>query len=173
MRLGFLPGRVMKRPMEFRDKSICDIADTDVTEIAVSNGDNSFTVVKSGSEWKATKPAKLEVDPTKITPMAGAFKEWKGTSFADDQSPKANGLAKPRAVTAKGKAGVTCSVKIGDETKDKLSYHVVSGKGTDVYLTPKWNVDRLLQKVGDLKKGAAPPPPVAAGANPHGRPPGM
>ena len=130
------------------------------------HGDNSFTVVKSGSEWKATKPAKLEVDPTKITPMAGAFKEWKGTSFADDQSPKANGLAKPKAtVTAKGKAGVTCSAKIGDETKDKLSYHVLPGKGADVYLTPKWNVDRLLQKLDDLKKGGT---PVAAG-NPHGK----
>jgi len=158
--------RVVKRPLEFRDKTICDIPDTEVTEIAVSHGDNSFTVAKSGTEWKATKPAKLEVDPTKVTPMAGAFKEWKGTSFADDQSPKANGLAKPKAtVTAKGKAGVTCTAKIGDETKDKLSYHVLPGKGTDVYLTPKWNVDRLLQKLDDLKKGGT---PVAAG-NPHGK----
>jgi hypothetical protein len=156
--------RVAKRPVEFRDKTICDIPDTEVTEIVVDHGENSFTVVKAGSEWKATKPAKLEVDPTKITPMAGAFKEWKGTSFADDQSPKANGLAKPKAtVTAKGK-GVTCSAKIGDETKDKLSYHVLPGKGADVYLTPKWNVDRLLQKLDDLKKGGT---PVAA--NPHGK----
>ena len=156
--------RVAKRPVEFRDKTICDIPDTEVTEIVVDHGENSFTVVKSGSEWKATKPAKLEVDPTKITPMAGAFKEWKGTSFADDQSPKANGLAKPKAtVTAKGK-GVTCSAKIGDETKDKLSYHVLPGKGADVYLTPKWNVDRLLQKLDDIKKGGT---PVAA--NPHGK----
>jgi hypothetical protein len=157
--------RVVKRPIEFRDKTICDIPDTDVTEIAVSNGDNSFTVVKSGTEWKATKPAKFEADPNKITPMAGAFKEWKGTSFAEDQSPKANGLAKPKMVTAKSKTA-TCTAKIGDETKDKLSYHVMSGKGTEVYLTPKWNVDRLLQKLDDLKKGG--PAPVAAG-NPHGK----
>ena len=165
--------RVIKRPIEFRDKTICDIADTDVTEIAVSNGDNSYTVVKSGADWKATKPAKLDVDTTKITPIAGAFKEWKGSSFADDQSPKANGLAKPKATIAvKGKAGATCTAKIGDETKDKLSYHVLSGKGTDVYLAPKWNVDRLLVKLDDIKKGGT---PVAAGAggppNPHGKRP--
>ena len=40
--------RVMKRPIEFRDKTLCDIADSDVTEIAVSNGDNSYTITKSG-----------------------------------------------------------------------------------------------------------------------------
>jgi hypothetical protein len=156
--------RVMKAPIEFRDKTICDIPDTEVTEIAVNHGDNSFTVVKSGTEWKATKPAKLDVDPTKVTPMAGAFKEWKGQSFAEDQSPKTNGLAKPKATIAvKGKGSAGCVVKVGDETKDKLNYHVLAGKGSDVYLAPKWNVDRVLMKLDDLKKGAAP----AVAANPH------
>jgi hypothetical protein len=41
---------------------------------------------------------------------------------------------------------------VGDESKDKLSYSVSTGKSTDVLLAPKWSVDRLLVKVNDLKK---------------------
>jgi hypothetical protein len=158
--------RVLKRPIEFRDKTMCDLADSDVTEIAVSRGDNSFTLVKSGSEWKATKPAKLDLDPAKVT-FASAFKEWKAQSFAEGATAKTNGLLKPQAtITAKGK-GATCSVKVGDETKDKLNYYVMTSTSPDVYLAPKWNVDRVLVKVDDLKKGGS---AVAAGPpNPHGR----
>ena len=41
--------------------------------------------------------------------------------------------------------------------------------GNDVYLAPKWNVDRLLVKLDDLKKPAAGSAPVAAKPNPHQR----
>ncbi len=159
--------RVIKRPIEFRDKTLCDIPDTDVSEIAVSRGDNSFTIAKSGSDWKASKPAKLEVDAAKVT-FAAAFKEWKAQSFAEDATPKTNGLAKPTAtIVAKGKAGATCTIKVGEETKDKLNYYVMSGKSPDVYLAPKWNVDRVLVKVDDLKKGAAGAAPVAGSPPPR------
>lgn len=158
--------RVMKRPIEFRDKTLCDLPDGDITEIAVSHGDNSFTVVKSGSEWKASKPAKFDLDSSKVT-FATAFKDWKAQSFAEDATPKTNGLAKPQGtIVAKGKSA-TCTIKVGDETKDKLNYYVMTGKSSDVYLAPKWNVDRVMVKLDDIKKGAASPPapgpmPVAA-----------
>jgi hypothetical protein len=160
--------RVMKRPIELRDKTLCDIPDTDVAEIAVTHGDNSYTLARSekpGSEWKASKPAKLEVDQAKVS-FASAFKEWKAQSFAEDATAKTNGLPKPQAtIVAKSKAkgGPTCTIKVGDETKDKLNYYVMTGKGTDVYLAPKWNVDRVLVKVADLKKGAAAAPAPAPG----------
>jgi hypothetical protein len=161
--------RVVKRPIEFRDKTLCDIADADVSEIAVNHGDNSYTISKSGSEWKASKPAKFELDSSKVT-FTSAFKEWKAQSFAEDATPKTNGLAKPQAtIAAKGKGGATCTIKIGDESKDKLNYYVMSGKGADVYLAPKWNVDRVMVKLDDLKKGAAGSAPVAAKPNPHKR----
>src|SRR6266540_2765276 len=148
--------RVNKRPIELRDKTLCNIADSDVSEWSVTHGENSYAVSKAGSDWKATKPAKLEVDSSKVTPIASAFKEWKGTAFAEDQSPKGNGLAKPQAVIAvKGKNKAACTINVGDETKDKLNYHVTSGKGPDVLLAPKWNVDRILVKVADLKKADA------------------
>jgi hypothetical protein len=160
--------RIVKRPIEFRDKTLCDIADSDVSEIAVNHGDNSYTISKSGSDWKASKPAKFELDSSKVT-FASAFKEWKAQSFAEDATPKTNGLAKPQAtIAAKGKGGATCTIKVGDETKDKLNYYVMSSKGgNDVYLAPKWNVDRVMVKLDDIKKGAAGSAPVAAKPNPH------
>ena len=145
--------RVNKRPMEFRDKTLCNLADADVAEIAVTRGENSYTLSKSGSDWKAVKPAKLDLDTSKVTPITGAFKDWKASSFADE-APKDAGLIKPRAVIAiKGKGkGDACLVKVGDESKDKLSSFVMTGKGPDVYLAPKWTIDRILVKVDDLKK---------------------
>jgi Domain of unknown function (DUF4340) len=153
--------KVNKAAIEFRDKTLCDLAADDLTEVAVSAGDRSFTLVKSGSEWKATKPAKLELDGSKATPIAGAFKELKGTAFAEDQSLKDNGLAKPKLITVKGKgkgAAAGCAIRVGDETKDKVSYFVASGttgKATDVYLAPKWSLDRILVKPDDLKKSGS------------------
>lgn len=144
--------RVDKAPVEFRDKSLCDLAAGDVADVSVAAGDKSYALAKSGTDWKASKP-KMEVDPAKVTPITNAFKDWKATSFAEDQSAKGNGLAKPKAViTAKGKAGPTCQVRVGDETKDKLSYFVTTSKGPDVFLAPKWSVDRILVKPDDLKK---------------------
>jgi hypothetical protein len=162
--------RIDKRPMEFRDKTLCDLAAADLTEISVAGGDKSYTLVKNGNDWKATKPPKLELDATKVTPIAGAFKDWKATGFAEDQSPKGNGLAKPKAViSAKGTKPAACLIRVGDESADKASYVVSTAKGPDVYLAPKWAVERILVKPDDLKKGgAAAAAPAAKPARPAG-----
>ena len=158
---------------------MCDIADTDVAEIAVSHGDNSYTVVKSGSDWKATKPAKLDVDTAKVTPIAAAFKEWKANELRRGQSREGERPGQAQGdITAKGKAkGATCTVKVGDETKDKLNYYVLRGEehrrlpGAEVERRPRAGQGRRPQE------GRHPrPPPVAgpggmpvAAQNPHGR----
>ena len=151
--------RINKRPMEFRDKTLCDLTGAELTEIAVSAGDRSYTLSKSGADWKASKPAKLEVDSGKVNPIVGAFKDWKGNGFAEDQSLKDNGLAKPKAVIsakAGGKSSApACQVRVGDETKDKVNYYVASAKSADVYTAPKWAVDRILVKPDDLKASTA------------------
>jgi hypothetical protein len=144
---------INKRPIDFRDKTICDIDANDLTEVAVTHGAESYTIVKNGKDWKATKPAKTELDPAKVTPIAGAFKAWKATGFADDPSSlKAGGLVKPQAtIVAKSKAA-TCTLKIGDESKDKQSYFVQAGNAPDVFTVAKWSADRILVKVNDIKK---------------------
>jgi hypothetical protein len=148
--------RINKRPIEFRDKTLCDIAAADLSEVSVTRGENSYTLVKNGSDWKATKPAKLELDSAKATAIASAFKDWKATSFAEEQAPKDQGLAKPSAViVAKGKKAAACTIKVGDESKDKQSYFVQTGKAPDVYQSAKWSTDRILVKVDDLKKAGS------------------
>lgn len=161
--------RVDKRPVEFRDKTLCDLTADNLGEISVSAGDKSYTLVKSGSDWKATKP-KLDVDSAKVTPIASAFKDWKATSFADDQSLKDNGLAKPKTISAKAKSGKeTCVVHVGDQTKDKANYYVTKDKGSDVLLAPKWAVDRIMVKPDDLKKTGGPTTAAAKPAKPAGK----
>jgi hypothetical protein len=148
--------RVLKRPIDFRDKVLCDIAESDVVDISVVHDKESYALVRdtAKNEWKATKPAGVTLDPAKVTPVANAFKDWKATGFAEEQDAKANGLAKPKAtITAHGKdKKVVCAVKIGDETKDKINYAAQSGTSGDVFLVPKWAADRILVKVDDLKK---------------------
>jgi hypothetical protein len=148
--------RVVKRPIDFRDKSLCDIAEADLVDVSVTHDKDSYALVRDAqkNEWKITKPAGLTLDPAKISPLAGAFKDWKAAGFAEEQDAKANGLAKPKAtITAHSKDKKTvCALKIGDETKDKVNYAAQSGTSPDVFLVAKWAADRLLVKVDDLKK---------------------
>lgn len=167
--------RVNKRPVEFRDKTLCDLAESDLGELAVTNAEKSFTLTKSGGAWKASKPAKLDLEASKVTTMAGALKDWKATAFAEDGvDAKAAGLAgKPKIVTAKAaKGGASCTVKVGGEASDKQSYYAQTAKSADIYVLPKWSADRFFVKPDDLKKGSgggapAGGPPMGM-PNPHG-----
>ena len=150
--------RIDKRPMDFRDKTLCDLAAADLDR------DLRQPPATSRTRWSRTattgrRPSRPSWRSTRrrSTPIAGAFKDWKATGFADDQSLKDNGLAKPKAViSAKSKGSKSsapaCLVRVGDETSDKVSYFVARAKSPDVYLAPKWAVDRILVKPDDLKK---------------------
>jgi hypothetical protein len=145
--------RIYKRPVEYKDKTVCDLAEADLAEVAVTNGADSYTLLNEGGKWKA---AKFELDPSRTPSIGGGFKDWKGNGIAEE-APAAVGLAKPKAtIVAKSKskpaAGVSCVIKLGDESKDKQYVYAQTAKSADVYLLPKWSVDRILVKVADLKK---------------------
>jgi len=133
---------------DFGGVSVC------LGEVAVTRDKDSYTLEKDPkkNEWKLVKPSGATLDASKVTPIASAFKDWKGSGFAEDQSVKANGLAKPTAVIgARSKdKKKSCSLKIGDETSDKTNRYVAVG--SDVLVVPKWSIDRVLVKVDDLKK---------------------
>jgi hypothetical protein len=158
--------RVDKRPIDFGDKTICDIAEGDLGEVAVAHEKDSYTLTRGDKDkdWKAAKPAGLALDTSKVSTITSAFKDWKASGFAEDQSPKTGGLAKPKAtIVARSKdRKKSCSVKVGDETKDKSNYIAQASSGTGVYLVAKWSADRLLTKVEDLKKKDATPPMKAS-----------
>jgi hypothetical protein len=145
--------KIDKRPLDFKDSTLSDISEADVAEIAVSHGADSYTVVHEATAWKATKPAKLVLDPGKTPSIGGAFKSWKATGYSEETAPAVTGLAKPQATIAvKTKTGQTTTFKVGNETKDKQNFYLTSSKSPDIYLAPKWSIDRLLQKIDDLKK---------------------
>ncbi len=151
--------RVDKHPLDLRDKTVCDITDAELGEVAVTHDKDSYTLVKADTkgdkkkdEWRASKPKDLNLDPTKVTNIASAFKDWKATGLVPNQSLKDNGLAKPKAVivaTSKDKKK-TCTVRVGNELPDKINY--ASAVGSDVFQLPKWTADRILVKIDDLKK---------------------
>jgi hypothetical protein len=149
--------RINKRPVEFRDKTICNLPEGEITEVAVNRDKDSFTLVKQAGKkpeeaWKVAKPAGVTLDTSKVNAIVGAFKEWKATSFAEDNSPKATGLVKPAAtISAKGKSG-SCVLKVGNELGDKQNSFVEKPGSPDVFTVPKWSLDRVLVKIDDLKK---------------------
>ena len=73
----------------------------------------------------------------------------------------------------KGKgAAAGCAIRVGDESKDKVNYFVASGtpgKASDVFLAPKWSLDRVLLKPDDLKKSAGTTSAAAKPAKPAGK----
>jgi hypothetical protein len=145
--------RVNKRPIEFRDKTMCNLKAEELTEVAVTHDKDSFTLAKSGA-WKATKPANFTADDSKVGNITNAFADWKGQGFAEDNSPKATGLGKPKAsIAAKSSVkGHGCLLKVGSETGDKANYYVQVGSQPDIVLVPKWSLERVLVKLDDLKK---------------------
>jgi hypothetical protein len=151
--------RINKRPVEFREKTICNLNEAEITEVSVARDKDAYTLVrqagKKGDEaWKVTKPAGVTLDTTKVNAIVGAFKDWKATSFAEDNAPKATGLVKPTAtITARSSAkGAGCVLKVGAELTDKQNSYVEKAGAPDVFTVPKWSLDRVLVKVDDLKK---------------------
>jgi hypothetical protein len=151
--------RINKRPIEFREKTICNLTDVEITQVAVTHDKDSYTLVKdpkkTGADaWKLTKPAGITLDTSKTTGILSGFKEWKANSFAEDSSAKATGLDKPRATIAatSNVKGHACALKVGAELADKQNAFVGVVGSPDVMVVPKWALDRVLVKVDDLKK---------------------
>jgi hypothetical protein len=145
--------RIAKRPVELKDKTLSDIGEADLKEVAVTHGADSYTLVHEGTAWKAVKPPKITLDPGRTPQIGGAFKDWKATSFAEGVPAAETGLAKPKAVVVvKGNKGEALTFKVGEETKDKQSVYLMTSKSPDVYIVPKWSTDRFLVKLDDLKK---------------------
>jgi len=146
--------RLYKRPIEFREKTVCNLKSDELTEVAVTHDKDSFVLAKQGSTWKATKPANFTADDSKVSTITGAFTDWKGAGFAEDNSPKVTGLAKPAAtIAAKSSVkGHGCALKVGSETSDKSNFYVQVDNQPDILTVPKWSVERILVKLDDLKK---------------------
>jgi hypothetical protein len=146
--------RVNKRPIDFRDKTMCNLKSEEITEVSVARDKEPFSLSKQGSAWKAAKPAGITLDESKAAAMANVLSDWKGQGFAKDNSLKATGLVKPTAtITVKSSVkGHGCHLKIGSETSDKSNYYVQVDSQPDIFEAAKGTVERALVKLDDLKK---------------------
>ncbi len=147
-----------KRPIDFRDRTICNLASDEITEISVARDKDPFVLTKnpgkSGDDaWKLSKPA-ARADISKANALAGFFHEWKAQKYAEDNLPKTAGLAKPTAViNAKSNVkGHACTLKVGGEAADKSNYYVIANNQPNVFLVAKSDIDRITVKLDEVKK---------------------
>jgi hypothetical protein len=151
--------QLSKRPMDFRDKAVCNLTAGEVTEVTVARDKDSFVLTrppgKTGDDaWKLTKPAGTPADISKANAIAGFFLDWKAQGYAEDNSPKTTGLAKP-AITISVKSNVkghACALKVGGETADKSNYYVMANNQPDIFVVGKWAIDRIAVKLDEVKR---------------------
>jgi len=151
--------RLNKRPIDFRDKTICNLTAAEVTDVAVAREKDPFIITrppgKTGDDaWKVIKPAGMAPDISKANAIAGSFVDWKAQGYAEDNSPKTTGLAKP-AITISVKSNVkghACALKVGGETADKSNYYVMANNQPDIFVVGKWAIDRIAVKLDEVKR---------------------
>jgi hypothetical protein len=138
--------RVNRRPIQFRDKTLCDISEDDVVEVAVSRGADSYTLARrAGGPWSATRPRGLVVNPERASAIASAFRGWAASAIAEDAPPDA--VARPWAVITGRSRRASCAIAAGKATSDEQSYYVRAGASPAVHLVPKWMIDRFAMKL--------------------------
>jgi hypothetical protein len=147
-----------KRPIDFRDKTVCNLTASEITELSVLRDKDSFALTRPAGKlsvdaWKVTKPAGMKPDVSKANALAGFFLDWKAQGFAEDNSPKATGLAKPTTtISAKSYVpGHTCTLKVGAETSDKNNVYMMANSQPDIFVVPKWAIDRIAVKLDEVK----------------------
>jgi hypothetical protein len=151
--------RLNKRPIDFRDKTICNLTAAEVTDVAVAREKDPFIITrppgKTGDDaWKVIKPAGMAPDISKANAIAGSFVDWKAQGYAEDNSPKTTGLAKP-TMTIDVKSNVKghgCTLKVGGETTDKSNHYVMVNNQPDILVVANWGIDRVAAKLDELKK---------------------
>ena len=148
-----------KRPIDLRDKTICNLTADEVIEVSVARNKDPFVLTrpsgKSGvNAWKVIKPAGMKPDISKANAIAGSFLEWKAQGFAEDNSPKATGLGKPTVtISVKSKVqGHVCTLKVGAETSDKSNFYVMANDQPDIFVVAKWAIDRVAAKLDEVKE---------------------
>ncbi len=145
--------RLARRPIQFRDRLLCRLVDSDIDEIVVRNGADSFTVVRTspgGRVWRATAPRDLRVDSDKVAPLASVFRGWRAPRIAEDPRPEDLRGRAPVVITGRGPKG-SCSVialagRPGDET-----YLAQAPPSPDRFVLPRWMIDRIALKLADLR----------------------
>jgi len=148
--------RLAQRPVQFRNKLLCPLSDADIDEISVKNGADSFVVAREAGaqSWRATAPRGLRVDPSKVAPLASAFRAWRAPRIAESRHP-ADLAGRPTIVISgtgpKGRCSVTAVMNPGTLTGGEDAFLAIAPPSTDVFVLPRWMIDRVALKLAELR----------------------
>jgi hypothetical protein len=143
--------RAGRRPIQFRDKTLCNINDADVIAFSVTNGPDSYAIVKRDGTWHATAPANFVADPEKVTPLATVFRGWTAPEIAE--TPPADAMNRLQVVIVGRSKKATCTIQVGGEPKDhEPAYYVRAPTSRDLYVVPKWMIDRIAVHLDRITK---------------------
>ena len=138
---GFDVERFARRPIQFRNKLLCHLSDADISEIAVTNGVDSYRLIKDGAAWRATSPRGFRVDPEKVAAFSSIFRGWRAPRIAEDP-PAGLGGAPLVVITGRGSKG-SCTVAALALSKGEDAYYAKAPPSQEIFVLPRWMIDRV------------------------------
>jgi hypothetical protein len=142
--------RFDRAPIQFRDKTLCDISDGDIVAFGVRRGSDSYAVERRGPSWQATAPKGLAIDSEKVASFATVFRGWSAPRLAEHPPPDA--VARPQAVIVGRSPRARCTIRVGRELPDGSGYFVQTAASPDVLVVPKWMIDRIAVPLRQIQK---------------------
>ena len=139
---------IMRRPIDYRDKTLVKAEEADLVSVQITDAGQTTTLTRGkDGKWKADKGT---ADESKLKPVVSSFADLQASGFSAETAPATTGLNKPRGeVVLHLKNKQTVTLKVGGTTKDG-DYYVQKAGSPDVYLVKKYAVDRWLKKPADL-----------------------
>jgi hypothetical protein len=142
--------RLARRPIQFRQKALCNISDADVIEVAITNGPDSYAITKDAGGWRATRPAGLKVDQEKVVAFHTIFRAWSAPQIAEGLPVSTFGAARA-LIVGRSKKG-SCTIQVGGDAPGRPdSYLLRTPTARDLYVVPKWMVDRVVVKLDQIR----------------------
>ena len=158
--------RVDRRPIQFRDKLLCDLREAELEEIAVKHGIDSYTLTRESRTglanpggpanqtgqglgvWRATAPRGLHVDAGKAAALASIFRGWRAPRIAED--PPRGALDAPAVViTGRSRSG-RCTIAAAPDPSAE-AYLARVPPAPEIFVLPRWMIDRIAVKIAQLR----------------------
>ncbi len=134
----FIAGRINRRPIQFRDKTLCNISDQDLVAFRVKRAGAAYSAERRADGWSATQSSGARIDPDGVRPLASAFRAWTAPAIAEDGRARASG--RPLIVITGKSKDQSCTISAWAGGAD---YLVRTATSSDVYVVPKVMVDRM------------------------------
>ncbi len=146
----FAVERILRRPVDFLDKSVAKLKEADLVAIDVQSSKGAIKIDRDKDGWKL---AGGDGDTNKLKGLAGSFEALVATGLLESGELDRAGLKSPTAtvtLTTKDKAKTV--LKIGAESADKSEYYVQRVGTPSVFRLKKYLVDRFVKKPTELVK---------------------